>query len=101
MVAVLHHYRARGRRWILDTLIALASATVALAVVVLIDSRAGSQMAPLLQDGARSASSLAAQTRSETVTLVRTGWEMAQLHAPLMTFVAIGTLLMLFMIRMK
>jgi hypothetical protein len=97
---VLHHSGARVRRAIIDTLIALASVTVVLSILVAIDSRAGSELARMVK-APRTNSGVVLQARDETVNLFRSGWETAQTHAPLTTFVGVGAILVLFMLRMK
>ena len=97
---MVHHFRARGRRAIIDTLIALASATVALSIVVAIDSRSGSQMARMVR-APRADGGVVMQVREDTMTFARSTWEMAQTHAPLTTFAGVGAILVLFMLRMK
>lgn len=97
---MLHYYRGRGRRVIVDTLIALASMTVAVAIVVAIDSRAGAQIARVVR-GTSTESSVAAQMRDETMTAARSAWEMSRLHAPLAAFAGVGVILVLFMLRTK
>lgn len=85
---------------VVDALIALASMAVAVALVVAIDSRAGTQIARVVRSTS-SESSVAVQVRDETMTAARSAWEMSRMHAPLAAFVGVGAILVLFMIRTK
>lgn len=91
----------RGRRTLIDALIALASLTAVFALVVAIDDRAGDQVARVLQSGTSPDGRVAVQLREDTMTLARSVWEMCRLHAPLMTFAGVAAVLVLFMIRTK
>lgn len=97
---MLHHFRGRGRRVVIDALVALASIVVAVAVVISIDSRAGGQIARIVRSTSAEAS-VAVQMRDGTMTAARSAWEMSQLHAPLAAFAGVGAILMLFMLRAK
>ena len=94
------HFIARRRRIVIDTLIALTSATVALALIVAIDSRSGSQLARMIS-AAPADGGVAVQMRDDTMMMARSFLDLVQVHGPLTTFVGVGMLLMLFMLRMK
>ena len=95
-----HSTHGRARRFVIDTLIAVASLTVVVTLVVAIDSSSGDQVARALKKGATSGS-VAVQAREDGMTLMRTAMDKAQMHAPLTTFVGVSVVLMLFMLRMK
>ena len=95
-----HSKHGRARRFVIDTLIAVASLTVVLTLVVAIDSSSGDQVARALKKSAASGG-VAVQVREDGMTLMRTAMDKAQMHAPLTTFVGVSVVLMLFMLRMK
>jgi len=97
---VSHSKHGRARRFVIDTLIAVASLTVVLTLVVAIDSSSGDQVARALKKGA-AGGGVAMQVREDGMTLMRTAMDKAQMHAPLTTFVGVSVVLMLFMLRMK
>jgi hypothetical protein len=93
-------HRGRGRRWAIDALIGVASLTVALALVVVIDSQTGNNVARAVR-ATPNHGQVAAQLRDDTMTTARSMWEMARANAPLATFAGVGAILVLFMIRTK
>ena len=93
-------HRGRGRRFVIDTLIACASLTVAMALVAAIDSHTGNHVARAVR-AAPAKGQVAAQLRDDTMTTARSMWEMARSNAPLATFAGVGAILVLFMIRTK
>lgn len=98
---VYRNFRGRGRRAIIDALIAVASLTVALAIAVAIDARSGDQLARAITYSAPPGGRRAVQVHDDAMTLARSMWDMSQMHAPLMTFAGVGAILVLFMIRTK
>lgn len=98
---VWHDFRGRGRRLALDALIAVASVTLVLALVVAIDGRAGDHLARAVRSSAPAHGQVAVQFREDTMTLVRSAWDLSRMHAPLMTFAAVGAVLVIFMIRIR
>lgn len=91
----------RARRFVIDALIAVASLTVVLMIVVAIDSSSGDQLARTISKSAPADGRMAVQLRDDGMTLMRTAMDMAEMHAPLTTFVSVSAVLMLFMLRMK
>ena len=96
-----HSKHGRARRFVIDTLIALASLSVVLTLVVAIDSSSGDQMARAIMKSTPTDGRVAMQMRDDGMTLVRTAVDKAQMHAPLTTFVGVSMVLVLFMLRMK
>jgi hypothetical protein len=99
--AVSHSKPGRARRFVIDALIALASLTVVVTLVVAIDSTTGDQVARAIRKGAPADGRVAVQLREDGMNLMRTAMDTAQMHAPLTTFVGVSLVLMLFMLRMK
>lgn len=93
--------RGRGQRAVIDALIAVASLTATVAIVMAIEPRAGAQLTHAMAPSTPAAASVAVHMRDETMSVARSFMEMTQMHAPLTAFVAVGAILMLFMLRAK
>jgi hypothetical protein len=91
----------RARRFAIDALIAVASLSVVLTLVVAIDRSTGDQVARAMKKSVPADGRVAMQVRDDGMTLVRSAVDMAQMHAPLATFVSVSAVLVLFMLRMK
>jgi len=83
---------------ITDAAIGAISIAAVVAVIVAIDDRVPREMWRLAHGGPSAGS---ASLPEHTAMLVRSGWDLTRMHAPMAGFAAIAVVLVLCMVRMK